>query len=179
MNYGKGVIALVFALVLTWGHPIAAAVISIAPANSGELEAAALPLPASEQGPAATLSRKDKVLLALLQRKLERRANRRHEPARQPAALHSAVPADARKTDKSSLWSFILGIGSLPLMAIGGLGLASAVAAIILGIVGLNKIQRSQGSLKGKGFAWAGLILGSALILTVVIAVATFFANWM
>jgi uncharacterized membrane protein len=47
-----------------------------------------------------------------------------------------------------------------------------SILAIILGIVALRQIDRSGGAQKGRGFAMAGLVIGLATILLVVVAIA-------
>lgn len=49
-----------------------------------------------------------------------------------------------------------------------GLG---AIAGIVLGIVSLQQIKRSNGWLKGQGFAIAGIALGSAFFLVILLGI--------
>jgi len=65
--------------------------------------------------------------------------------------------SEAVKTSKSALWSLICGIASLLICL-------ATVPAIILGIIGLTKIKKSNGVLKGNGLAIAGLVLGGVLL---------------
>jgi len=59
--------------------------------------------------------------------------------------------------------SMVLGIVGLVFGFIPGLGvigLICGVVAIILGVVGKNAIDRSNGELNGRGMATAGIVLG-------------------
>ncbi|OHB58165.1 MAG: hypothetical protein A2Y12_07835 [Planctomycetes bacterium GWF2_42_9] len=57
------------------------------------------------------------------------------------------------KTSKLAIWSFVLALLGIVTFNI------TALPAIICGIIGLVKINSSNGRLKGKGFAISGLIL--------------------
>lgn len=70
------------------------------------------------------------------------------------------------KTDGMAIAALVLGILS-PLCC----GLVSGLPAIILGIVGMNKIKESNGRLTGKGFCIAGIICGSAGIVFMILLV--------
>ena len=60
-------------------------------------------------------------------------------------------PAAVSENAKNSLWLAIEGICCCNVCSI---------VAIVLGIMGLSEINRSEGRLEGKGYAWAGIILG-------------------
>ena len=60
----------------------------------------------------------------------------------------------AQKTRPKALWSLILGFLSF------GCGLLTAIPAVILGLLGLRDINRSEGRLTGKGMAVSGIVLG-------------------
>lgn len=57
-----------------------------------------------------------------------------------------------KKTPGIAIWSLIL--GCIPL------GIIGILLAIILGIIALVKISKNRDTLKGKGFAIAGIVLG-------------------
>lgn len=65
---------------------------------------------------------------------------------------------NAAKTSKSALWSLICGIAGLLICL-------ATVPAVILGIVGLTKIKKSNGALKGSGLAITGLVLGGVFMV--------------
>jgi prepilin-type processing-associated H-X9-DG protein len=68
-------------------------------------------------------------------------------------ALYSAAPAGVAKTSGLAIASFVLGILSFCTFFI------TAIPAIILGIVGLVKIGKSGGRLKGNALAIAGIVV--------------------
>jgi len=65
---------------------------------------------------------------------------------------------NAVKTSCAALWSLICGIAGIPLCL-------PALPAVILGIIGLVNIKKSNGALKGSGKAITGLILGGLAII--------------
>lgn len=69
-----------------------------------------------------------------------------------PGNAYSPVPA---QTSGKALWSLILGICAYFIIPFAG-----AIAAVVLGHLGLTEIKRSAGRLKGDGMAIAGLVLG-------------------
>ncbi|MHC4153945.1 MAG: DUF4190 domain-containing protein [Planctomycetota bacterium] len=73
------------------------------------------------------------------------------------------------KTSKLAIWSLLLGLVGFGLwyLPVGMTGLAG----IVLGIVALRKIQRSAGSLQGRGFAIAGIVTSVIYIVVLVCAV--------
>lgn len=75
----------------------------------------------------------------------------------------AGTAAGNRKNSKAAVWSLILGISSLVL----GITLIVPILAIILGIIGVLKTKKSHHVLGGRGYAIAGIILGSI-----------FFASW-
>ncbi len=66
------------------------------------------------------------------------------------------------------------------------IGFFLSVAAIVLGIIEIKRIGRGEGSVKGKGMAMAGIILGAVgivfgILWIVIISFASFagmFSNW-
>jgi hypothetical protein len=69
-----------------------------------------------------------------------------------PTAAPAAVPVRVPKTSGLAIASLICGIGGLCTLGLGGL------VGIILGIIGLVKIGKSGGQLKGKGLAIGGIV---------------------
>jgi len=67
------------------------------------------------------------------------------------------------------------------------IGFFLSVAAIVLGIIETKRIGRGEGSVKGKGMALAGIILGAVgivfgILWIVIISIASFagvFGEWM
>ena len=74
----------------------------------------------------------------------------------------------------------VIGIVSMVLMCAYGIGLLGSPVALVLGRVSMNRIDRSQGQLGGRGMAQAGFIMGiigtvllvlAIILLVVVIAI--------
>ncbi len=88
---------------------------------------------------------------------------------------HAAAPAEG-KPETTALISMIAGIASFPFVfLLWPLGLLLAIAAIVLGIIGLSKINESNGFFRGKGMAIAGIVTGSLLIVLFIVAVILLF----
>ncbi len=68
------------------------------------------------------------------------------------------------KRCRLAIIALLLGITSL----INLFGLEKGVMAVIVGWLAIGEIK-NQPSLKGKGMAWAGLILGALSIITIVV----------
>ncbi|MEI6900288.1 MAG: DUF4190 domain-containing protein, partial [Bacteroidota bacterium] len=73
------------------------------------------------------------------------------------------------KTEKLGLVGFILSfLGVVPLI-----GIPFAVLAIIFGATSLKRIKRNPQKYKGKGFAIASILIGSAMLVTNIVVVAS------
>jgi hypothetical protein len=70
---------------------------------------------------------------------------------------------EASETSAFALWSLILGVMGPCTVGLGG------VAGLVLGILGLGQIARSEGRIKGRGLAIAGIVC-SAVSLVVLVA---------
>lgn len=57
------------------------------------------------------------------------------------------------------------GAGSILIVLVLPILFLLPLLAVIFGTVGLVKIRRSQGSLKGAGLAWTGILVGGFLLL--------------
>lgn len=78
----------------------------------------------------------------------------------------------AKRSDGIAVTSFLAAIlGIVGLFTTGWLFLIGMVAAIVLGFVGLSRIRHSTGELGGRGWALAGLILGFAELLLLILGV--------
>jgi Domain of unknown function (DUF4190) len=82
------------------------------------------------------------------------------QPQIQPQTL--TTPA---KTSVLAILSLCLGIVSIPLIFV-CIGLFTAIAGLVLGIIALVNIKSSNGSIKGKGLAIGGL---TASVLAMII----------
>lgn len=81
--------------------------------------------------------------------------------------LPASVPVV--KTSALAIWSLILGI-----LSITCLWLLGSIPAIILGILAVKNIDRSGGTLKGRGIGVAGIVTGSVGIFAGLFAVGIF-----
>lgn len=81
--------------------------------------------------------------------------------------------ADKPARSRLAVASGVMGLVSLPLVCLGA-GLSGAMAAV-LGMVALERIRASGGTLRGKAWAWTGISTG---VLTIVLSMAwVSFAN--
>lgn len=83
--------------------------------------------------------------------------------------------AKGKQTEKKLDGLAMAGFGASLLSFFPGLALFLIIPAIVLSILGINRIKRSPETKSGKGFAIAGLIIGIALLIfysAVVIAYA-------
>ena len=82
------------------------------------------------------------------------------------------------RTDGLAVTSFIVGIGSIFLLAAGGLGFFTAIAGLVLGIISLGRITRNPDFRSGKGLAIAGVAINGGLIFLTLLAVALFIGTF-
>ncbi len=71
-----------------------------------------------------------------------------------PASHSGFGPNPGAKTSQCAIWSLVCGILSFCLSIFGG------IPAIVLGILGIIKVNADPANLKGKGLAISGIILG-------------------
>jgi hypothetical protein len=77
------------------------------------------------------------------------------------------------KTEPLSIFAFAssgLGILSLIVGGLGGLGILFALGGIIMGFISKKNIKDSKGKLRGKGFANAGIWLGFGFVFLILLA---------
>jgi hypothetical protein len=79
------------------------------------------------------------------------------EEVRRPATAPRTSPLAVAALLSAALGWWVFGLGSL--------------AGIALGLVSLQQIQQSNGSLKGRGLAIAGIALGAAFSLLCLLAI--------
>jgi len=82
---------------------------------------------------------------------------RGHEEGRRPASVPRTSPLAVAALLCAALGWWLFGLGSL--------------AGIALGLVSLQQIQQSNGSLKGRGLAIAGIALGTAFCVAYLLAI--------
>jgi len=82
------------------------------------------------------------------------------------------LPADVApaKTSGMAIASFVLGL--IGILTCGITFLISAPVGLVLGIIAMGKIGKSQGELKGKGLALAGVIMSAVTFLMIPIIAA-------
>lgn len=103
---------------------------------------------------------KEKISLSILKAKLKKQLPDEEKPE--------------RKRSDVGLLSLIFGGAAFVVALIPGIGIASlglAIAAIVLGIIGLSRKKGDTKSL-------IGLILGSVFFLLLIVAIAAFAAGW-
>jgi DNA-directed RNA polymerase subunit RPC12/RpoP len=77
-------------------------------------------------------------------------------PSAGPAShIETGQPSAVSATSAAAVWSFVLS-----LLSIFCLGMLTGIPAIICGHVAVSNINRSRGTLTGKGLAIAGLVIG-------------------
>lgn len=98
-------------------------------------------------------------------------------PQRAPSVGGTATLAPGAKRSAAAVASLILSILSWLLCCIGPL---LALPGLILGLVGRAKVKRSQGALKGRGAATAGMIISllHLLLIVAIVAGVAVFAPW-
>lgn len=81
-----------------------------------------------------------------------------------PDGIYAAKPVDpkysAPRTSRKAIISFVLSFFT-PLLCI-----FAAIPSVILGIMSLSQISRSQGRLKGSGFAVGGIVISAVCLFT-------------
>lgn len=80
-------------------------------------------------------------------------------PSSQQGQLNAYVKA---RKDPMSTWALIASLGGL-------LFIPAAIAGVVLGIVSLNRIRKSEGRLRGKGTARAAIIVGGIILLLTIL----------
>lgn len=100
------------------------------------------------------------ILMAVLFAKICDGINALVDAGLEPQMPQYALPREGAKTSGMAIASLVLGVCGFCTA-----GLA-AIAGLILGIVGLNTIKKSEGWLKGSGLAIAGIaVSGTALLI--------------
>ena len=95
------------------------------------------------------------ILMAFLFAKVCDGINALVDAGREPIRPQYAVPREDAKTSGMAIASLVLGICGFCTAGI------SAIVGLILGIVGLSAIKKSQGWLKGTGLAIAGIVVSA------------------
>jgi hypothetical protein len=80
-------------------------------------------------------------------------------PQQQPVNYAPVGP----KNDGMSIAGLVCGISGLTLIGC-GIGLIPAILGVVFGIIGIKKIDASNGTIKGRGMALAGAICGAIAI---------------
>lgn len=81
---------------------------------------------------------------------------------------HASLPLPEKpKTSAQAVWSLILGI-----LSIFCLWIVGSIPAILLGVAALRKIDRSGGTLQGRGLSIAGIVTGGVGVLAGISTIA-------
>jgi hypothetical protein len=83
----------------------------------------------------------------------------------QEMAPKEQVRTNVKKKNSLSIASMILGIVSIPLSLLFGVGVLFGIAAVIMGYVARKQIKESGGMQEGDGMALAGIIIGGFVIV--------------
>ncbi|MDR3645897.1 MAG: DUF4190 domain-containing protein [Clostridia bacterium] len=79
--------------------------------------------------------------------------------------------------------SMVLGIASMPLLLFCGVGIVTAIIAVVFGFVALRSIKASNGAQQGSGMAIAGIVCGfsaiALLLLYILIITLTGVASYL
>ncbi len=79
----------------------------------------------------------------------------------EPLPVIPDLPPEISKTSKLAIWSFVLSLMGIFTFMI------TALPAIICGIIGLVKIGKSNGRLRGKGYAITGIVMPFAYVVLI------------
>jgi Domain of unknown function (DUF4190) len=92
-------------------------------------------------------------------------------------AAREGEDAPIEKTATGAMWLGIFSFVGLFIPYFNILTIFSAIAALTLGIVSLNKIKKSKGKLRGEGRAISGIVLGGVFIL-LLLALIVALSSW-
>jgi MFS family permease len=109
------------------------------------------------------------ILMAILFAKACDGINALVDAGLEPIRPEYAVPREDAKTSGMAIASLVLGICGFCTAGI------AAIVGLILGIVGLSAIKKSQGWLKGNGLAIAGIAVSATALLMIPIMMAIMF----
>jgi hypothetical protein len=87
-----------------------------------------------------------------------------------------SMEKSSEKTSSLAITSLVLGIVSIPLLFLWGIGTLFGIAALVLGIIALNRINKTKSS--GKGMAIAGIATGGFTLLVALILVIVIIAYY-
>ena len=79
------------------------------------------------------------------------------QPGVPPRPPRPGQPGAAAKNNGMAVASMVLGLVSLPAIFL-CVGFITGLLAILFGIIGLSQIARGNGSFKGRGMAWTGIL---------------------
>jgi hypothetical protein len=92
--------------------------------------------------------------------------------AKSVTAAREGEDVPIEKTATTAMWLGIFSFVGLFIPYLNVLTIFSAIAALTLGIVALNKIKKSKGKLRGEGRAITGIVLGGVFILLLLALIA-------
>jgi Domain of unknown function (DUF4190) len=97
--------------------------------------------------------------------------------AKSLTAAREGEDVPIEKTATGAMWLGIFSFVGLFIPYLNVLTIFSAIAALTIGIVSLNKIKKSKGKLRGEGRAITGIVLGSVFILLLLVLIAAL-SSW-
>ncbi len=104
------------------------------------------------------LKLKERIALSFLKSDIKKNEKKAHQ---------ANAPEEGSKADGFGIAGFVIGLVSLFIA-----GIPLGILAIVFSAISLGRIQKSKGSLNGKGFAIAGLVLGIVGVVGALIVLA-------
>lgn len=159
---------LLISLTVFSAAPLGAALAApVPPVEPATITAADLSRDAVEARIGRKLKFSERIALSVVRGKVKRQARKR-----------AKAGPDGTVVDAPSLLSMILGILAFAVAIFTPFAFFLAIAALVLGIVGLGRVKRAEGYRTGKGFAVAGIVLGGiwlVLLLLLIVLLLIFF----
>jgi hypothetical protein len=83
----------------------------------------------------------------------------------QPGYTYGTYYPQAPRTDGLAIAALVCGIAALPLTLFCGIGIVPGVLGVVFGLITIGRVNRSGGTVTGKGMALAGAICGGVAVL--------------
>jgi hypothetical protein len=83
----------------------------------------------------------------------------------QPAYPYGTYYPQAPRTDGMSIAALVCGIAGIPLLVFCGIGIVPGILGVVFGLLTIGRVNRSGGTLTGKGMALAGAICGGVAVV--------------
>lgn len=162
---------LLFTACLFFATPLDAALAGpVLPAQAETVSAIDLSLETVEAKLGRKLKFTERIALSIVRGKAKKQARKQAKNG-----------PDGMVVDGISLTSMILGILAFVGVFVSGFAFFFALGALVLGIIGLNRINQSPDYRTGNGFAIAGIALGGAWLVLAILLVTIIvlaFGDW-